>query len=220
MFGAQIGPLKAAAWSSTACSLGPAVADVWGGGRLVWGGPREVGAMIVRMSVPSVDDVVRSAATPASASCVSCTATTAESFAARRPRRTGSPSGGERHRPHQSYDGDERLRPAAAGGGHRPGRRGTPGSRPGQLCAAALRAAQRRCCIAIRSGTTALRAACPRSFLRRMEERLARHGWQLHAALEAEFSLLQPGDGRLEPFDGRCVSAASRWPPAPLPTTW
>ncbi len=43
--------------------------------------------------------------------------------------------------------------------------------------------------------------ACPRSFLRRMEERLARHGWQLHAALEAEFSLLQPVNGRLEPFD-------------------
>lgn len=34
--------------------------------------------------------------------------------------------------------------------------------------------------------------ACPRSFLKRMEQRLAKHGWELDAAFEAEFSLARP----------------------------
>jgi len=44
--------------------------------------------------------------------------------------------------------------------------------------------------------------ACPRSFLKRMRERVAAHGWQLHASFEAEFSLARrDGDGRYVPFD-------------------
>jgi len=45
-------------------------------------------------------------------------------------------------------------------------------------------------------------SACPRSFLKRMRERAAARGWQLHASFEAEFSLaLRDGDGRYLPFD-------------------
>lgn len=43
--------------------------------------------------------------------------------------------------------------------------------------------------------------ACPRSFLQRMESRLATHGRRLHAAFEAEFSLARRVEGRLVPFD-------------------
>ncbi|HEX6289777.1 MAG TPA: glutamine synthetase family protein [Herpetosiphonaceae bacterium] len=44
-------------------------------------------------------------------------------------------------------------------------------------------------------------AACPRSFLRRMEARLAGYGWHLQASFEAEFSLCRrEGDGYV-PFD-------------------
>ncbi len=45
-------------------------------------------------------------------------------------------------------------------------------------------------------------AACPRSFLKRMRERAAQHGWKFHASFEAEFSLaLRMSDGRYVPFD-------------------
>lgn len=51
-------------------------------------------------------------------------------------------------------------------------------------------------------------AACPRSFLKRMEARLAERGWTLHAAFEAEFSLARAVDGGYEPFDATlCFSS-------------
>jgi glutamine synthetase len=44
--------------------------------------------------------------------------------------------------------------------------------------------------------------ACPRSFLKRMRERLAEHGLRLHASFEAEFSLARRAeDGSYAPFD-------------------
>lgn len=44
--------------------------------------------------------------------------------------------------------------------------------------------------------------ACPRAFLKRMRERAAKHGWQLQASFEAEFSLARrESDGRYVPFD-------------------
>src|SRR5690349_18721158 len=45
-------------------------------------------------------------------------------------------------------------------------------------------------------------AACPRSFLKRMRDRAAQRGWQLHASFEAEFSLARRDDDRrYAPFD-------------------
>ena len=45
-------------------------------------------------------------------------------------------------------------------------------------------------------------AGCPRSFLKRMRDRVAARGWRLRASLEAEFSLgTRDGSGRYEPFD-------------------
>jgi glutamine synthetase len=44
--------------------------------------------------------------------------------------------------------------------------------------------------------------ACPRSFLKRMRERAAGHGLQMHASFEAEFSLARRADdGSYVPFD-------------------
>lgn len=45
-------------------------------------------------------------------------------------------------------------------------------------------------------------AACPRSFLKRVRAKAAEHGWQLSAALEAEFSLAtRDPQGNYVPFD-------------------
>jgi glutamine synthetase len=61
-------------------------------------------------------------------------------------------------------------------------------------------------------------AACPRSFLKRMRERAAARGWQLHAALEAEFSLARRDDGgRYTPFDDAlCFSSIAMTQAAPF----
>jgi glutamine synthetase len=60
--------------------------------------------------------------------------------------------------------------------------------------------------------------ACPRSFLKRMRERVAAGGWQLHAALEAEFSLARrEDDGRYVPFDETlCFSSIAMTEAAPF----
>jgi glutamine synthetase len=62
--------------------------------------------------------------------------------------------------------------------------------------------------------------ACPRSFLRRMGERLAARGWRLRAAFEAEFSLARRGDdGAYAPFDETlCFSSIAMTQAAPFAT--
>jgi len=62
---------------------------------------------------------------------------------------------------------------------------------------------------------------CPRSFLKRMRERVAAHGWQLHAAFEAEFSLARrDSDGRYVPFDETlCFSSIAMTEAASFATT-
>jgi glutamine synthetase len=54
-------------------------------------------------------------------------------------------------------------------------------------------------------------AACPRSFLKRMQHRAADRGWKLSAAFEAEFSLAtRDAEGRYVPFDRTlCFSSIS-----------
>src|SRR6266849_1073640 len=54
-------------------------------------------------------------------------------------------------------------------------------------------------------------AACPRSFLKRMRDRAAARGLDLHASFEAEFSLAQRGaDGEYAPFDATlCFSSVA-----------
>jgi glutamine synthetase len=61
-------------------------------------------------------------------------------------------------------------------------------------------------------------AACPRSFLKRMRERAAQHGWQLYASFEAEFSLARrTDDGRYVPFDETlCFSSIAMTEAAPF----
>ena len=61
-------------------------------------------------------------------------------------------------------------------------------------------------------------AACPRSFLKRMRERAAQCGWQLHASFEAEFSLARRADdGRYVPFDETlCFSSIAMTEAAPF----
>jgi glutamine synthetase len=63
--------------------------------------------------------------------------------------------------------------------------------------------------------------ACPRSFLKRMRERVAAHGWQLHASFEAEFSLARrDADGQYVPFDETlCFSSIAMTEAAPFATT-
>jgi glutamine synthetase len=60
--------------------------------------------------------------------------------------------------------------------------------------------------------------ACPRSFLKRMRERAAAQGWQLHASLEAEFSLARrQDDGSYAPFDETlCFSSIAMTEAAPF----
>ena len=62
--------------------------------------------------------------------------------------------------------------------------------------------------------------ACPRSFLKRMRDRAAAHGWHLHASFEAEFSLARRGDdGRYAPFDETlCFSSIAMTQAAPFAT--
>jgi glutamine synthetase len=61
-------------------------------------------------------------------------------------------------------------------------------------------------------------AACPRSFLRRMIDRLAAAGMTMQAAMEGEFSLLrQESDGQYTPIDtGLCFSTISMAAAAPV----
>src|SRR5262249_18187001 len=61
-------------------------------------------------------------------------------------------------------------------------------------------------------------AACPRSFLKRMRERAAAHGWQMHASFEAEFSLAhREGNGQYVPFDETlCFSSIAMTMAAPF----
>jgi len=67
---------------------------------------------------------------------------------------------------------------------------------------------------------------CQRTFLKRMEERLAEHGARLEVAFENEFSLALELDGRYEPIDSSlCFSTASassfmvlNWPKASRPS--
>jgi glutamine synthetase len=60
--------------------------------------------------------------------------------------------------------------------------------------------------------------ACPRSFLKRMRERAAAHGWELRAAMEAEFSLARREDsGGYLPFDDTlCFSSIAMTQAAPF----
>jgi glutamine synthetase len=61
--------------------------------------------------------------------------------------------------------------------------------------------------------------ACPRSFLQRMEARLAERGWTLHAAFEAEFSLARRDDAAYVPFDETvCFSSIAMQLAAPFAT--
>ena len=63
-------------------------------------------------------------------------------------------------------------------------------------------------------------AACPRSFLKRMESRLGERGWRLEAAFEAEFSLARPAQDAgvpYEPFDETlCFSSVAMALAAPF----
>ncbi|HEU5101874.1 MAG TPA: glutamine synthetase family protein [Roseiflexaceae bacterium] len=60
--------------------------------------------------------------------------------------------------------------------------------------------------------------ACPRSFLKRMRDRAAARGWELYAALEAEFSLgRRTEDGGYTPFDDAlCFSSIAMTQAAPF----
>jgi len=62
--------------------------------------------------------------------------------------------------------------------------------------------------------------ACPRSFLKRMRERAAAHGWQMQASFEAEFSLARHDDqGAFVPFDETlCFSSIAMTEAAPFAT--
>jgi glutamine synthetase len=68
------------------------------------------------------------------------------------------------------------------------------------------------------TGDRAPWGACPRSFLKRMRERAADQGWELYAALEAEFSLARRDDaGRFTPFDeSLCFSSIAMTQAAPF----
>jgi glutamine synthetase len=60
--------------------------------------------------------------------------------------------------------------------------------------------------------------ACPRTFLKRMRERAAAHGYSLHASMEAEFSLgRRQEDGSYVPFDDAlCFSSIAMTQAAPF----
>jgi glutamine synthetase len=72
-------------------------------------------------------------------------------------------------------------------------------------------------CCDMLAGDRAPWGACPRTFLKRMRERAAAHGWQLRAAIEAEFALARREDDGYVPFDDTlCFSSIAMTQAAPF----